>query len=506
MKSGEHYRRIAIRHFDETRNDGRFHKSVCRGLINMGEALTIGDNSPFKDVVAMVAVFTKDKKVDNFRLHVNPRIFSGFSDEEASGVLWHEFNHIANDHLNWEKNKGYDDKLLNYAKEIVCNDVILHEGHALPLQDSIISGVNVLGFNTFPSNTQEVYDLLKENSEKVKEWEKSRGSGGDGGECGKIIVVDENGNIIEITDEMAKEISEKASEIAEEIKKAMDRDLSSGEKKSDHKVSSEGDNDEGGTRGRGSSAAITSFDDSFAGDDLGFLWRKIANDIKKNINPAYEKSRVQIVPDWTSRSMYGNFLPSNMILPGEAHLNDNDMISCTKTWSNSIKLVIAIDQSGSIPEDVVREVVSQVYTFPSSFFSVEYVAFSELCKKIDIENPNNNYGIEKLRGGGTSFLSVYDYVESINFKGNVAVLLVTDGYGNFADYNGFSGRDSSSPTKKDRKEITTNDLKNWWFMCCRKDTEKDVFIKALASSLRGSEYDGEFDKRACSMTPTGEWG
>lgn len=97
--------------------------------------------------------------------------------------------------------------------------------------------------------------------------------------------------------------------------------------------------------------------------------------------------------------------------------------------------VLAIDTSGSINEDEVRQFMSEVYSVVESFARVDLWV---LCCDTEVLNPQQITSRKELEGyqlkggGGTRFEPVFEWVET-ETPGASFVVYFTDGHGSFGD-------------------------------------------------------------------------
>ncbi len=106
---------------------------------------------------------------DGLALHVNPTYFTGLTEPERIGLLFHETWHVCWNHMS--RGRDLDHKKYNRAGDYVINDMALSKNYTLPpgaLFDKKFKDMS----------TREVYDLLPDPKD---------GDGGDGGMGGDVI-------------------------------------------------------------------------------------------------------------------------------------------------------------------------------------------------------------------------------------------------------------------------------------------------------------------------------
>lgn len=122
------------------------------------------------------------------------------------------------------------------------------------------------------------------------------------------------------------------------------------------------------------------------------------------------------------------------------HLFINNKILVNKiVGKKPIRVVVAVDTSGSISDEIYNEFITEVYNLISSF-SMDVSFISCDC---EIKGVVNRLGLGNFKlvenisygGGGTSFVPVFEYIkEKMKNKVNALVYL-TDGYGVYPNYS-----------------------------------------------------------------------
>jgi predicted metal-dependent peptidase len=103
----------------------------------------------------------------------------------------------------------------------------------------------------------------------------------------------------------------------------------------------------------------------------------------------------------------------------------------------TVKIVVALDTSGSIIDDVLKYFMSEVISICQTFENLEMTV---ICCDADVKSVGKVYTIndvdkiELSGGGGTSFVPVFEYCEEFLTDFN-ALIYFTDGYGDFPNPN-----------------------------------------------------------------------
>ena len=469
-KNSENYRLQSIRWLDKKSLKNPVLDDVTTGIINMGKALDT------RQAPAMVAI-RKDQDTSQFRLYLNSLFFENLSFEERAGVVWHELNHILNNHfIEGKKHKelGMDDeKLLTVAQEIICNDTVLYHGLKLPLMypddmsQGIFYGEKILGYNCFGKTTKEVYDLLeesdydpspsesdsKENSDSTNtdgsntdnsdssDGKNSNSSNSDDGDtqndghCGGVHV-DPN-----ITDEELEDLIDNII-----------KDIIDGMNVPDSLVSDNNSDIDNKTNSASMSPGMSARDELVKKGDVKLEYFKLLDRIDPRIVRGMSGGlgHKKMVEDWRfkPRSLMGLTNSQTPLLPKMVPYKD-------KTRGDDLPLVVfAIDQSGSIGAEDARKTRELATTIPNNLADIYTVAFADDCAEM-----NKDGKILGNIGYGTNFSSVGEFVQKniVNYDKkarDISIVMITDGYNygfnQFRDY-GFRWFwcDISTSTKPD---------------------------------------------------------
>lgn len=437
--TAEGYRRAALRHFDfhAKLDDERVSDAVALGITNMGRA------SACTDAPAKVQV-SKGENAAMFRLFLNTSDFARFTPAERAGVVWHELNHVLHDHLShFTDNEGMDDQQkLTVAQEIVCNDTVLHHGNPLPLMDKIFHGERILGYNTYPRTTREVYDLLDDEAMDKANSGGDEGEGGGaggaggagGGECGDCDGkgTDDNGEVCQGCDGSGKgqgrpgghghgcggiEIDPNVT--AEDLKELAEA-VADGLSDEDIKAISEALGGSGvGHDLPGGNLSLDKKEDVSA--DWVALLRHIAPEIADEVGGGATMDRM--VADWRSQPLFSYGMGQAARLPvftPEGQVNGiGDDVRPT--------IILAVDQSGSIPQEVARKARELATTIPRELADVRACVFGDTWAELDLDDGS----VSRHHGFGTDFSAVAEFVSEVGATERTSVLVFTDGCATF---------------------------------------------------------------------------
>lgn len=470
--TAEAHRLRALQFYDKSKKD--FAYGVSLGISNLGRAQEVED----KNQIAYVAIHVDDP-IKDFKLYLNSEKFDGFSDEEAAGVVWHELGHILNKHLGMraeDKTLGMDnEKLLLIAKEIVCNDAVLHHKVNLPMVDDLFHGEKILGENTFPKNTKQVYDMLvdkfPEDDEQAQQELNDMLNGGDGtgdgdsdghnhGNCGggTIVLVDADGNHVSMgdsdeeaqqkaqdildqmdedgtsLDEMVDNASENmdADEVADAVENGPDQDDTDNSSSSSSSSRGNGQGDGDSTiRGLKIEDAISS-----PKEWMNFL-REI--DPKIDVKRMYAQERGMSKysiheSDWVNKPRYMHSLGRNR---GVGRLPSTRPARDPRNKGDNLKpsIIFAVDQSGSIGEKYAQAVLNLAMTVPQNMVNVKMCVYASNSSEVDM-NTKNFSSMNHQIGFGTEFSAIDKFVMDSGLDyDNTTIVNFTDGEAHFGGYS-----------------------------------------------------------------------
>lgn len=100
-----------------------------------------------------------------------------------------------------------------------------------------------------------------------------------------------------------------------------------------------------------------------------------------------------------------------------------------KLSDKEVELLIAIDTSGSMSDDVIKMCMNEIFTITKHMkASIKVLECdSEINRVYEIKKPSD-YDGETFGRGGTAFAPVFEYIADNNLK-NAALIYMTDGYG-----------------------------------------------------------------------------
>jgi len=306
--------------------------------------------------------------------YFNPDFLEKLSIKELRFVILHEMFHIIMDHLmDLQEYKDYNSVAMNVAMDIAINDLltkIIPPDVAISPKE-IVTGERVIGQNCAYLSWRVIYDLLpKDNS---------------GGGHGSQNIDDHsswgmsNSGVMdgqEVVRRITEEVKSKAPDLYKRLQDAIKQLEKTGGK-------------DYGTSPLGAPRTFRDKKCSF--------WR----DVQKFLEKILPKS---FLYNWRKR--HRAFITSNVIFPTEKIVEDHR------------RLVVYIDTSGSISEDMLAEFMDGVRTIRR--LGVRTLLFTFDTEVYEV------IGGEFRGGGGTSFDAVVNHFRS-NFRNDYGLVL-TDGY------------------------------------------------------------------------------
>jgi predicted metal-dependent peptidase len=318
---------------------------------------------------------------NKFEILYNPKFIEKLDDFEVVGALLHELGHYL--FVNHKRQSDRDSLIWNIACDIVINYQLIQSGISLPKKGLIPEGdkIDVWGItikNIDKKSAEDIYDELIKNS--------------------KILTIKQSfinlhGECIKIEGFTSKEDEE-----------AFDRKLKDAIIKA--KISVERNNQWGKL-------------------PVG-LQRIIEEYTKTEINWKYLLSKYvqQLIPYDLTWSR-----------PNKKLLEYGYFPSIKK---ENLEVVVAVDTSGSIDEELLNKFFSHLKAILSSFANivVHYLCFdADVQDYKKLRNLNDLKAVEPKGGGGTNIQSAFDFAKKKKINPNVFIVL-TDGYGDFkTEYN-----------------------------------------------------------------------
>lgn len=304
----------------------------------------------------------------HFEMLYNPQFFEGISDEHKQGVLMHEFYHLVFEHVTGRLPAEGMTKIWNQATDLAINSHLMGK---LP-EGALIPGEGY--FEGFPigKSADEYLELLKQKQEENEE----NGEGGEGqGDPGTWDDHSGWGDGDNTTNEIAKE------RLKEAVKKAAEEASKSNGWGS---VSQ-------GLRQEIIDSITTKVD-----------WRKVLRYFIKTSQKANKRSTIKKI---NRRYAY--------IHPG-------------KKVQRQAKIAIAIDQSGSVSNDMLTKFFNELNNL-SKLAEFTVIPFDHDVNPdlVYVWKKGTHKKKERVLTGGTCFNAPTDYVNEHGFDG---MIVLTDLY------------------------------------------------------------------------------
>ena len=344
-----------------------------------------------------------------YEMIYNPDFFAKLPDNQVRGVLIHEFYHLVFEHVTTRKPEGIEPKLWNIATDLAINSIIGKDN--LPDFVCMPGGKN---FEDFPSHqASEFYlELLKQQQKEQEQNGKGKGKGdkqdpqqGQGGGSGE----GDNNQQFDSHDEWGEggEAADAAREIAaERIKEAM-------EKAAD-------------------------------GCNKNNSWGSVSHSVREDI-----MQRLKTKVDWKKvlRYFIGRAQRSDRTNTIRKINKRFPYIHAGRKTNYSAHIAIAIDQSGSVSNDMLNEFFNELNKL-ATLATFTVIPFDDRVfeSKIYKWKKGEKRKWERVLSGGTSFQAVTDYINKN--PAYDAVLLLTDMYA-----------EKPGPCKVQRAWMTTDDCK-----------------------------------------------
>lgn len=344
-----------------------------------------------------------------YEMIYNPDFFAKLPDNQVRGVLIHEFYHLVFEHVTTRKPEGIDPKLWNIATDLAINSIIGKDN--LPDFVCMPGGKN---FEDFPSHqASEFYlELLKQQQKEQEQNGKGKGKGdkqdpqqGQGGGSGE----GDNNQQFDSHDEWGEggEAADAAREIAaERIKEAMEK----------------------------------------AADDCNKnnSWGSVSHSVREDI-----MQRLKTKVDWKKvlRYFIGRAQRSDRTNTIRKINKRFPYIHAGRKTNYSAHIAIAIDQSGSVSNEMLNEFFNELNKL-ATLATFTVIPFDDRVfeSKIYKWKKGEKRKWERVLSGGTSFQAVTDYINKN--PAYDAVLLLTDMYA-----------EKPGPCKVQRAWMTTDDCK-----------------------------------------------
>ena len=343
-----------------------------------------------------------------FEMIYNPEFFEKLPENQVRGVLIHEFYHLVFGHVTDRKPEGVDPKLWNIATDLAINSLIGKDN--LPDFVCIPGGKN---FEDYPSlAASEFYLEMLKKDEKFqqrqdgeKSNEKSEGQGGGAG-CGQD---DPNGQLDSHDDWENGENGDAnaANQIAgERLKEMME------------KAASECSKNNG--------------------------WGSVSNQVREDI-----MKRLQTKVDWKKvlRYFIGRAQRSDRTNTIRKINKRFPYIHAGRKTNYSAHIAVAIDQSGSVGDEMLNEFFNELNKL-ASLATFTVIPFDDRVfeSKVYTWKKGEKRKWNRVLSGGTNFNAPTEYVnKNPQFD---ALLVLTDMYA-----------EKPKPCKVQRAWMTTEDCK-----------------------------------------------
>lgn len=332
-------------------------------------------------------------------LYYNPKFISSLDIPTCQTLLAHEVMHIALLHL--QRDGTRDRMIANIAQDIIINNLLINNNFKfdgilkkgfVPEDNEIKIGRKIID-NLDQKTFEEVYALIESMYKKkmIKVYQDSNGN---------IVMQDGKGNRVVL--DINKQGKSKADETPAETKTRETLENSWKKKLAEAEVYSR----QQGKETKGLDLHI----DNLLNSKLN--WREI---LRKYIT-------AQIPFDFSYNRPSKRGLAIDTYLP-----------SIRK--DNSLEISIAVDTSGSIGQDDLKDFLSEINDIASSFSQININLMfwdTEIKEHYQLDKHNIEDLIKNKvsGGGGTDFKQVYNYLED-NIPSTKVLVFFTDGYADF---------------------------------------------------------------------------
>ena len=331
---------------------------------------------------ATTAIPTAGVRVDpdtaQFEMVYNPEFFASLPEEHVRGVLKHEFYHLIFDHVTSRKPEGVDPKLWNICADLAINSHLVGE---LP-DNCCMPGV--APFEDLPKGQTAEWYLANMPQNEEAEGEGESGDGGEpgDGEPGNPGNFDDHSGWSESGDSPEQEAANQMAK--ERLKQAMKEAASEAAQ---------------AAKGWGSMSAGVK-EEILKRLETKVDWKKVLRYFIKTSQRANRRSSVKRI---NKRYAY--------IHPG-------------KKVQRQAKIAIAIDQSGSVSDDMLASFFGELNKLAKlAEFTVIPFDTEVPEDKVYVWKKGQNRKTERVSCGGTCFNAPTDYVNGQNFDG---VIILTD--------------------------------------------------------------------------------
>ncbi len=328
---------------------------------------------------------------DGRRVFFNPHFLNDLTIDERLTILAHEIWHCGLSHFTREHGRIEDHEMWNHAIDHEVNSLLEDDGFAVP--------IHAVLYRQYKGESAEtVFEKIKNGEIEMRgqclDEHDMVSKDGDGEMPGKgtdgwsTVEVDAEGNITakvdmnftpNRTDDVWKEWKNKIMAAAQQC----------------------------AGNGVDMGAYQRSLDELFKSE---IDWKEI---LRQFLTPMFNSTR--------------KWLP-----PNRRHVHKKMYLPSLKK-DKQLKIVIAIDTSGSTTGDIVKTFVSEVLAILNSFGGYELRLIQcdmNICEDVtyDYDNPFESKDFKLKGGGGTNFIPVFDLLSHDNEEPEI-MLFLTNGYG-----------------------------------------------------------------------------
>ncbi|MDP6870456.1 MAG: VWA-like domain-containing protein [Candidatus Poseidoniaceae archaeon] len=334
------------------------------------------------DLIPVVDYRCQTASTDGKRIFFNPKFIKGLDANERLTILAHEIWHCAMMHFTRQEGRMDKHRMWNYAIDHEVNALLKEDGFFIP--DNCVIYEEHLG-----KSAEQVFELLSKGELPM---------------CGQVM--DDH-----LTDSMSDCNCDEEDGDGVEIELKVDPDFNP--TRSD-KVWKE-------WRAKVMAAAQQC---THRGRDIGAFQTKI-NELYPSKIGWKEALRQFLTP------MFGG---SRKWLPPNRRFVHQGLYLPSRRSENIMRIVVAIDTSGSTTGDIVCRFVSEVYGILNSFNNYELTLIQcdleiNHCEKYTTEKPFNPDEFTLHGGGGTDFYPPFLWVKE-ELNNDVEVMIyMTDGHG-----------------------------------------------------------------------------
>jgi len=356
----------------------------------------------------------------------NEEFIKSLTTEELIGVLVHEVMHPALRHFTRQGMRTLQCNgisLWNWAADVQINQMIIENGLTLPRNGIIPSGNQIMFGNICIENidtksTEELYD------EVVAQLKKQEGE-----------------------DRVQRDPETGDFESPDDIQGGFDEMLKGGD---DSEDDSEGDSKEDteadGVPSEGKPSDGETSESDMPDVDWGRVlaeahaYSKLIGKEPAGFDQLFKELHKPKV-NWRSmlRKTVASSIPEEFTWnkPNKKYISHD--IYMPSTYGESIKVICAIDTSGSIGEDTLSDFISEIVGISTAYHEAEFIILSH---DVDVQDeiPVRNGYRDKLAkmelhgGGGTSHIPLFEHIEKNKNTWDLeatVVICFTDGYSNF---------------------------------------------------------------------------